>query len=291
MPHGLDHIVHAVRDLDAAADFYVRAGFTVGSRNRHPWGTHNRIVQLKNCFVELLEVAEPDKIVPHAARSFSFGDFHRDFLARREGFSMLLLNSRDAVEDARAFEAAGMSDYEVFNFAREGKRPDGSEVKLAFSLVFTRDPTSPDLSLALCQHHFPENFWNPAFQVHANGASHIPGVAMVADRPSNHRDFLQAYTGASDVSSSGAGVLARTENGDIEILGPHAAASQFDFPVKASGEGMTLDAIRVAVADLAMTEALHRQNGFAVLRHAGRLIVPPIEAFGATLIFEAAKVG
>jgi catechol 2,3-dioxygenase-like lactoylglutathione lyase family enzyme len=32
MPHGLDHIVHAVRDLDAAAEFYSRAGFTVGTR-------------------------------------------------------------------------------------------------------------------------------------------------------------------------------------------------------------------------------------------------------------------
>ena len=93
MPHGLDHIVHAVRDVDAAADFYVRAGFTVGGRNRHPWGTHNRIVQLKNCYIEILEVAEPAKIVPHAARFFSFGAFNRDFLAHREGFSMLLLNS------------------------------------------------------------------------------------------------------------------------------------------------------------------------------------------------------
>jgi hypothetical protein len=37
MPHGLDHMVHAVRDLDAAAEFYGRAGFTVGGRNRHPW--------------------------------------------------------------------------------------------------------------------------------------------------------------------------------------------------------------------------------------------------------------
>jgi catechol 2,3-dioxygenase-like lactoylglutathione lyase family enzyme len=33
MPHGLDHIVHAVHDLDAAAEFYASAGFTVGARN------------------------------------------------------------------------------------------------------------------------------------------------------------------------------------------------------------------------------------------------------------------
>jgi len=37
MPHGLDHIVHAVRDLDAAAEFYSSAGFSVGARNRHAW--------------------------------------------------------------------------------------------------------------------------------------------------------------------------------------------------------------------------------------------------------------
>ena len=43
MARGLDHIVHAVRDLDAAAELYRRLGFTVGARNRHPWGTHKHI--------------------------------------------------------------------------------------------------------------------------------------------------------------------------------------------------------------------------------------------------------
>src|SRR6202050_2517228 len=145
MPHGLDHIVHAVRDVDTAADFYVRAGFTVGGRNRHPWGTHNRIVQLKNCYIEILEVAEPEKIVPHGARSFSFGAFNRDFLANREGFSMLILNSSNAVDDARSFEAAGIGGLKVFDFASDGAKPDGTPVKLAFSLAFARDPASPNV--------------------------------------------------------------------------------------------------------------------------------------------------
>jgi hypothetical protein len=289
MPHGLDHIVHAVCDLDAAADFYIRAGFTVGGRNRHPWGTHNRIVQLKNCYIEILEIAEPEKIVPHAARSFSFGAFNRDFLTRHEGLSMLLQNSSDAVSDAQAFKAAGISDYEVFNFAREGKRPDGTTVKLAFSLVFTHDPASPNLGLALCQHHFPENFWNPAFQTHTNGVLRVPGVVMIADDPASHRAFLKAYTGAGEVTSGPDSVTAHTANGDIEILTPSAARDAFGLPVRASGTGMTMNAIRFGVADLAETEALHQQNGLAVRRHDGRLIVSPEEAFGATLIFEATK--
>ena len=291
MPRGLDHIVHAVRDVDAAADFYVRAGFTVSGRNRHPWGTHNRIVQLKNCYIEILEVAEPEKIVPHGARSFSFGAFNRDFLANREGFSMLLLNSSDAASDARAFEANGIGAFDVFDFAREGKRPDGGTVKLAFSLAFAAEPNSPDLRFAVCQHHFPENFWNPAFQVHANGAQDAPGVVMVARDPANHQNFLKAYIGAGEVDTRAGRLTAHTENGDIDILEPSAVRDLFGLPVKASGKGLTLNAMRFTVADLGQTETLHRQNGLAVQRHGEKLIVPPNEAFGATLIFEAAKVG
>jgi Glyoxalase-like domain len=288
MPHGLDHIVHVVRDLDAAAEFYVRAGFTVGGRNRHPWGTHNRIVQLTNCYIEILEVAEPEKIVAHAPRSFSFGAFNRDYVASYQGLSMLLLNSSDAALDAEAFKAFGISDYEVFNFAREGKLPDGRTVKLGFSLAFAAEPNSPDLRFAVCQHHYPENFWNPAFQTHANGAQHVPGVVMIANNPVRHWDFIKAYTGEEADSQTG-GIVALTENGEIEILEPPTFRDLFGTSLEAGGEGLTLNAIRFAVTDLADTEALHRQNRLAVRRHGGRLIVPPEEAFGATLIFEATK--
>jgi Glyoxalase-like domain len=291
MPHGLDHVAHVVRDLDATAEFYKRAGFTVGGRNRHPWGTHNRIVQLKNCYIEILEVAEPEKIVPHAARSFSFGAFNRDYVASRQGLSMLLLNSSDAALDARAFQAAGITDYEVFNFARDGKKPDGTTVKLAFSLVFTHDPTSPDLGLALCQHHFPENFWNPAFQTHANGVLGVQGVVMIANDPASHQDFVKAYIGAGAVTSGPAGVIARTENGDIEILEPSAARDLLGFPIEASTDGLTLNAMRFTVPDLARAQGLFRQHEIAFRRHGESLIVPPDVAYGATLIFEAGNMG
>jgi hypothetical protein len=291
MPHGLDHIVHAVRDLDAAADFYRRAGFTVGARNRHPWGTHNRIVQLKNCYIEILEVAEPEKILPHGARSFSFGAFNRDFLAHREGFSMLIFNSSNAALDARAFEAAGIGGFKVFDFAREGARPDGTPVKLAFSLAFASDAASPNVRFAVCQHHFPENFWDPAFQNHANGAKTVPGAVMVADNPTGHHIFLKAFTGVQDLHSSSIGVKARTENGDVEIMEQVAFRDQFGVSPDMDGEGMTFNGLRFGVKDIAQAEALHQQNGIASQRHVGRLAVPPDVARGATLIFETAKQG
>jgi hypothetical protein len=289
MPHGLDHIVHAVRDLDAAAEFYASAGFTVGARNRHPWGTHNRIVQLKNCYIEILEVAEPEKIAPHGARSFSFGAFNRDFLASREGFSMLILSSRNAVDDARSFEAAGIGGLKVFDFERDGAKPDGTPVKLAFSLAFARDPNSPDVRFAVCQHHFPENFWDPAFQTHANGARSVPGAALVADNPTDHHIFLKAFTGVSDLNSNSIGIKARTENGEVDIMERIAFRDQFGVSLDIKGEGMTLNAMRFEVSDVAEVETLHRRNGIASRRHVGRLVVPPQIAHGATLIFEAAK--
>src|SRR5665213_2654021 len=126
MPRGLDHLVHAVRDLDAAAEFYRRAGFIVGARNRHPWGTHNRIVQFPGCFIELIAVGEPELIVPPAAESFSFGGFTRDFLARGEGLSMLVLEGKDAAADVAAFHKAGIGRFGQFDFEREARRPDGS---------------------------------------------------------------------------------------------------------------------------------------------------------------------
>jgi hypothetical protein len=289
MPGGFDHFVHAVRDLDAAAEVYRRAGFMVGARNRHPWGTHNRIVQLGNAYIELLEVAEAEKIAPHAGRSFSFGAYNRDFLGRREGLSMLIFNSRDAAADARAFAASGIGDFEVFDFAREGKRPDGTVVKLAFSLAFAQDKTSPDLRFAVCQHYFPENFWNPAFQLHANGARTMPGAMLVADKPADHSAFLTSFTGVAEVQSRSTGVVAVTGNGEVEIMAPAAFRDVTGVTIEPEGEGMTLNALRFAVADLRVVEVQHRDNQIASRRRGGRIVVPPDIAFGATLIFEVAK--
>ncbi|HWV54909.1 VOC family protein, partial [Pseudorhodoplanes sp.] len=84
MPRGLDHIVHAVRDLDAGADLYRRLGFTVGARNRHLWGTHNHVVQLPGFFVEILTMAEPEKLGDDGMSQL-FGDFNRRFLDTGEG--------------------------------------------------------------------------------------------------------------------------------------------------------------------------------------------------------------
>jgi hypothetical protein len=288
MPHGLDHIVHAVHDLDAIGEFYARAGFVVGARNRHPWGTHNRIVQLGDSYIELLEVAEPDKIPPDVARRFPFGAFNREFLSRREGLSMLVLKSSDAAADHTSFEDSGIGGFDSFDFARDGAKPDGTPVRLAFSLAFAADRLSPNAGFGVCQNHHPESFWDPAFQGHANGVRRVRGVVMVAENPADHGVFLKAFTGVSDLHSSSIGINAPTENGEVEIVEEGAFGDRFGTSPAVKGEGMTLNALRFEVTDLAQVETLHRRNGIASQRHLGRIVVPPAAAHGATLIFETA---
>ena len=265
MPRGLDHIVHAVRDLDAAAALYRRLGFTVGARNRHPWGTHNHIVQLPGFFVELLAVAEPDKL---GSEGFSalFGTFNRTFLKRREGLSFLMLESRDASADAAQFRAAEIAVSDALHFEREGTRPDGTKVTVGFSLAFARDAAA-EIGFATCQQHYPENFWNPKFQTHANGVTGVAGVTMAAEDPEHHRHFLSAFTGVGEVMSNAGGIAVETPRGAIEVMKPAAYRDYAGIEPPDLARGARLAAIRFAGGNRA------------------RLL--PDQAFGATLIFGA----
>jgi hypothetical protein len=285
MARGLDHIVHAVRDLDAAAGLYRRLGFTVGARNRHPWGTHNHLVQFPGFFIELLTVAEPDKVGTDGF-SVLFAGFNQSFLARREGLSILILESRDAKVDAADFKAAGIAASDAMSFEREGRRPDGSAVKVGFSLAFARDAKAPDVGFATCQQHFPENFWNPAFQQHANTVSGIVGALLVAGEPGDHREFLSAFTGVSNLRVTSHEVSAVTPRGEIAIMSPSAFRDHFGIEPPDVSSGARLAALRLAVRDQVALAAVRRASGIEFASHKGRTIVAPGNVMGATLAFE-----
>jgi len=285
MPRGLDHVVHAVRDLEGAAGLYGRLGFTVGARNRHSWGTHNHIVQLPGFFIELLTVAEPEKL---GSDGFSnlFGRFNRSFLANQEGLSLLLLESRDAATDAAGFQSAGIAASEVLMFQREGKRPDGATVKLAFSLAFARDAGAPSIGFAVCQQHFPENFWNPAFQQHSNTASGVAGVVLVAENPTDHHIFLSELTGVRDLHATSSGVSASTPRGNIKVMDPAAFRSHFGTEPPNISQGARLAALQFHVRDRSALRAALSGGGLAFSVRMDSTIVAPQSAMGATLVFE-----
>ncbi len=284
MPRGLDHIVHAVRNLDAAAALYRGLGFTVGARNKHPWGTHNHIVQFPGFFIELLTLAEPDKL-GRDGFSTMFGVYNGDFLKRHEGLSLLILESRDAKADEAAFRKAGIAASDVMRFEREGKRPDGSAVKVAFSLAFAEDKAAPEIHFAVCQQHYPENFWNPAFQKHANSVTGIAGAVVVADEPAKHIAFMQSFAGGA-ARPAGDGFGIETPRGQIEVVTPAAFTQRYGVAAPPTADGARLAAIRFATADASLLQSAPELAGIAGLYADNSAVIGADDAMGAVLVFE-----
>jgi len=287
MPRGLDHIVHAVRDLDAAAALYKSLGFTVGARNRHPWGTHNHIVQFPGFFIELLTLAEPDKLGDDGF-SRLFGAYTGDFLKKGDGLALLILQSQDAAADAAAFHAAHIAASDTMRFEREGRRPDGSAVKVAFSLAFAEDKLAPDIHFATCQQHYPENFWNQVFQKHANSVTGIAGVVLVASQPARHIAFLQSFAGAS-AERQADGFAIATPRGVIDLMTPQTFLSRFGVEPPDLRGGARLAAIRFSSADASLLQGAPELAGIAGLYADNRAVIGPKDAMGAVLVFEPSR--
>jgi hypothetical protein len=222
MLRGLDHLVVAVKDLEAAGEAWRALGFTVTPENRHPWGTANRLVQLDGFFIELLTVADPDLIVEPTESMFSFGAFNRDFLAKREGASMLVLDSKSPERDREDFRKAGLDLYEPFSFERTANLADGTKAQVAFDLTFVGDPLAPAIGYFTCHNRFPQNFWKPAFQTHENGAVSIETVYLLAGDPSDHHEFLGGFTGQREMRATSLGLEMQTARGRISVLTPQA---------------------------------------------------------------------
>lgn len=284
MARALDHFVLGVADLDAAGARFAAMGFSVGARNKHPWGTENRIIQFADqTFFELITVGDASAIPPHAPRHFSFGAFVRDALAKKTGLSMLVLKSADAKADAAEFARLGIGDFEPFHFARKGKRPDGSEVEVAFSLAFAAEPAMPDCAFFVCQQHFPQNFWSDAAQKHTNGATGIRRVTLVAENPSDHHIFLSAFVGERAMRSTSFGIEiaagpASIQQGIVEIVSPEGF--EFRYGTKApAAPSPTFAGLEIATTKL---EGMH-VKGFE--KHAEGLTAPADHDFATALRF------
>lgn len=223
MVRGLDHVVAAVQDLDAAARAWEALGFSVTPKAVHPWGTANRLIQLDGFFVELLALADASLIQDAGEGAFSFGAFNRDYLASgKEGMSMLVAESRDPAADRAAFAELGLRTYEPFSFGRKAVQPDGSVREVGFDLTFTSEPLAPEIGFFTCYNRFPENFWKSAYQTHQNGACRLNGVTLVAADPSDHHEFLGGFTGQREMRASSLGLEMETPRGTISVLTPRA---------------------------------------------------------------------
>jgi catechol 2,3-dioxygenase-like lactoylglutathione lyase family enzyme len=283
---GIDHLVLCVNDLDKARALYERLGFTCTPRALHPWGTGNILVQLQGNFIEVLAILDAAKLAPPAPGQFDFGRFNAEFLKRREGFAMLVFQSKDARADQAAFKAAGLDTYAPFDFERQARLPDGSTARVAFSLAFVTHKKMPEAAFFCCQQHAPQYFWKPEYQKHANGARLVSDVVMRAPDPVQYAEFFAKLQGQDAVKASAGRLDVRTALGSITLLDAVRIAERYpDMALPGPADSPVLVGYRVEVADLAATERLLRGNNVLARRHRGALIVDHSDAFGVAIEF------
>lgn len=217
MSRGLDHLVLATRNLDATAEVYRRLGFTVGRQNRHAWGTLNHVIQMPGTFLELIGLEPGFRAPPQSDPVWPFAGFIEHYLSAREGFAMLVLEAADATAEQARLAGHGIAAPSTFRFERRGTRADGSPVHLAFTLAFGHVPVTPAAGYFLCQQHFPENFWAPALQMHANTVTGVEAVTFATTDVARAARTLEQFAGAVATPRGDGVVEIQTARGRIEV--------------------------------------------------------------------------
>ena len=183
---GLDHIVIAVDDLDAAIADFTDLGFTVLPGGRHANGaTHNALIVLADgTYLELMALTGDE---PQAGTTdYSF------LLQDGEGFVGYCMTSDDLDADAMQMGARGV---EVGTLTAGGRKlKDGTEIKwqtvsidASMSPFFIQDVTARNLRVPT----------DPASTQHANGATGIIGLTIVVENVQEAMVHYWQITGES----------------------------------------------------------------------------------------------
>ena len=280
---GLDHVVVLTRNLGEAAKGWAGLGFTVAPLGTHTaaMGTANHTIMLGPDYLELIGVvAETERNAPS-----------RDFLARRgEGIERAAFTGSDADAGVAELQARGFAALGPYDFGRPVKLADGRVVEAKFrTFVWPVEERPGGLRIFACQHLTRENVWLPDLTRHANTATRIDRVEMLAPDPmaaAAHmgrlidRPVEKESDGAPKVAT-GAG------RGDFVFL-DRAALERRHPGVSLAGipaEGAITIALRVRDAAAAAKAVGPR----AVVKAPGVVKVAPADANGVILEFRAER--
>lgn len=169
---GIDHVVLVVRDLDAARDAFRRMGFTVTPRGYHTLGSQNHCVMFGHDYIELLWSPEG---APHPSRQY-----YTEFARAGDGLAAIALKTDNAKGAYTEMLWAGFAPSDPVEFSRPVDAP-GGERDARFRVSMAALERTPGGRMFVCEHLSRELVWRPEYVRHANGATGIAAVAIVAD--------------------------------------------------------------------------------------------------------------
>jgi hypothetical protein len=212
---GLDHLVIAVRDLDAAAAEWAALGFTLSPRGLHSahMGSGNYTMMFGEDYLELLGVVTPQ---PHNERL-------RAFLATREGLERAAFTTTDAAVGAAALRERGLAATGPVDFGRPVPLPDGSMTEARFSVFQWPAEEAPGgLRIFACQHHTRDAVWVPSLRSHANGTTRIRRVLIATERPAEAATQLAGLIGGEALADGPAHVVPTGQRRADIVFAPRA---------------------------------------------------------------------
>jgi len=280
---GINHLVLAGHDLDAMRQAYEGLGFTLTPPGQHPFGTGNSVVQLHGCYLELLSVTRPQDVPEHGGRNFSFAAFNRDYLARQEGFSMLVFDTPDARADLAAWQGAGLQTYEPFDFQRQARLPNGEDITVGFALAFVRTPAAPWIGLFACQHFRPDYYEQERYLAHPNTAQDVREVWISGDGALDLSGFMAKVTGLAPQELKRGCVTFETRTGSVILAEAHAFEAAFGEAPPHSQDGPHLAGYTIGC------RSLDGIAGRGLEKIGGSYVLPASRNFGTALRFTDAR--
>jgi len=273
---GLDHVVVTVRDLDASARQWQSLGFTVSPRGTHSaiLGSGNYTIMFGEDYVELLGIlAETEHNKPT-----------RDFLREREGIERAAFTTDDAAAGAAELKSRGLEPLGPVHFGRPVDLPNGGKGEAKFNVFrWPLDENPGSLRIFACQHLTRDTVWIPELQSHANGASRIIRVEVLAADAKAAAEHLSRLID-EPVKQQGDGWLVPSGGKRADFLFYDAAGLARRYPdaVRAGAAPAGAVAIVLASSDL---DGAAKALGAVGVRHGATLSVPAASANGLIVSF------
>jgi len=277
---GIDHILLAVRDLDAARMGWTRLGFTLSPRGKHLGrGTGNYCIMFLRDYIELFGVVGTEPVNPE----------YTQFLAAREGPMKLAWATDDSAAAVAALSARGLHPDAPHDLGRQLELPEGTVVP-RFKIVALPPEETPALSSFLCEQLTPELMRRPEWLVHANGATGLVGVTVIVNDTAPLVDAYERLFGPANVHT--------TDNIVTVRVGPHrilfAEAEDFvamypeiDIDERATAPFIAVLTLKVIDPEATIDYLTNWQIPYEALPDR-RVLVPAEQANGAVLEFIAA---
>jgi hypothetical protein len=285
----VDHCVLPTADLGVARERLEALGFTVAPEGLHPFGTANACVYLQDdTFLEALTVTDPARADAAIASNNVFVARDRMFRERsgEEGFSALVLTSREADADHRRFVDAKISAGPRLDFSRAYRDASGAERTLSFRLAFAA-PSDEGCFFFGCERVNAPSGGRGELARHRNGVLGLAEVVVCATKPTRYAAFLSSFAGA-EAAEDRTGVSIATGNARIVLTTPGHAAGRFGMEMPDAGNDLRFSGLVFAATDLRTVEATLSESAVGFHRAGRHVVVPAEPGQGAFLAFREA---